>query len=170
MQFFKYKNNWWEYISKDTSGNYIGKNFNDKLVTLNKSKVNLVKAKGFEDLDGTNTILDDKTQRTGWLSPEGKFYGCNYYNHSKQAEYLLKQSELQLEKQGWCRLSNEFDNPDKQVVYFNFGKNYERMPTKRQLQYLKFNGYETHYLYTEMKRAREHKREQNKNNTNNLSM
>lgn len=49
------------------------------------------------------TIKDD-TQITGWIAPNGDFYGCRYSNHADLAEYLLGATEEELEERGYCKI------------------------------------------------------------------
>ena len=40
----------------------------------------------------------------GWISPDGTFIGCDYYDHSFIAEEYLHSDEKTLEKEGWVKL------------------------------------------------------------------
>ena len=62
----------------------------------------IVEADGWSDLD--YSYLIDNTQTTGWVSPEGDFYGCKYMNHSVVANMVLKSSECLLELAGWVKI------------------------------------------------------------------
>lgn len=42
--------------------------------------------------------------RLGWISPDGTFIGCDYYDHSFIAEEYLHSAEKTLEKEGWVKL------------------------------------------------------------------
>lgn len=95
-------------------------------------------------LDWTDTKLVDNSYRTGWLSPDGNFFGCAYYLHSLQAKFILKKTELELENEGWCRISNDYLT-DKPTILFDF-KNFTRKPTMDQIEYFKNYGYDTYYL------------------------
>lgn len=72
----------------------------------------------YRDLDHTKTGLVDSESGAGWLSPEGKFYPCDFQGHSRVAEYILKVSDDQLERGGWvhvagpeARLWTEYHHP-----------------------------------------------------------
>ena len=41
---------------------------------------------------------------TGWISPDGKFYGCNQYDHAEVAVWVLQASERELERKGWVKI------------------------------------------------------------------
>jgi hypothetical protein len=43
--------------------------------------------------------------RSGWLSPDGKFYGCEYTGHRSLVSDLDKGGERALEETGWIKLS-----------------------------------------------------------------
>lgn len=53
------------------------------------------------------TVVDN-TQITGWIAPNGTFYGCSPLNHAVVAEYVLNSSEKGLEEQGYVKI---FENP-----------------------------------------------------------
>ena len=57
-------------------------------------------AKNRCELDWYGTSVFDNKYKTGWVSPSGKFFGCDYTMHSLQAKYLHKSSEEQLENEG----------------------------------------------------------------------
>ena len=108
-------------------------------------------AKSLDELDwNTSTILND-TYKTGWLSPEGKFFGCNAYNHRKQAQIVHKKSETDLEEEGWIRINYMFKEDGEKCLIAGFSSTNETIyPTREQLRYLS-----THYpnnkdLYYEM--------------------
>jgi hypothetical protein len=46
----------------------------------------------------------------GWLSPEGKWYGCSFENHDLVADLILKQSRRDLDRAGWVRVSGRKAN------------------------------------------------------------
>ena len=49
-------------------------------------------------------ILIKPNASLGWISPSGEFFGCDYRDHEKVAEYVLNSSERELEKQGWVKI------------------------------------------------------------------
>lgn len=67
-----------------------------------------VQAEDFCDLDWTKTGLVIPNSTFGWLSPDGKFIGCHYMDHDVVAHFILKTDVSVLEKQGWCRIAEEF--------------------------------------------------------------
>lgn len=63
-------------------------------------------ANGFEELDWSKTYLNNPDEVSGWLSPDGIFYGCPSESHSSCAYLVIKKEERELEKEGYIRISN----------------------------------------------------------------
>ena len=53
------------------------------------------------------TIRDD-TQITGWLAPDGTFYGCSPMDHIALEDYVLQRDAMELEDEGWIKI---YENP-----------------------------------------------------------
>lgn len=53
------------------------------------------------------TVRDD-TQTTGWIAPDGTFYGCAPMDHSDLAECVLHTTERDLEARGYVKI---YENP-----------------------------------------------------------
>lgn len=53
------------------------------------------------------TIRDD-SKTTGWIAPDGTFYGCNSQEHDDMARYFFGSSERSLENKGYIKV---FENP-----------------------------------------------------------
>jgi hypothetical protein len=66
--------------------------------------VETVYADDFDELDWSKTYLNDPEKESGWLSPEGIFYGCPYESHDDCAYYILKKSVAELENEGYIRI------------------------------------------------------------------
>jgi hypothetical protein len=64
----------------------------------------------YAELDWSRTgyLMTDTT--CGWLSPEGKWYGCSFENHDLVADLILKQSRRSLERAGWVIVSGRKRN------------------------------------------------------------
>jgi hypothetical protein len=62
-------------------------------------------ARDYEELDHSKTGLLKPDSVDGWLSPEGRFFGCDYYRHDAVAQLILKQTVTDLERQGWLRVT-----------------------------------------------------------------
>ena len=69
----------------------------------------------------------------GWISPSGEFFGCDYRDHEKVAEYVLNSSERELEKQGWVKI---YACDGLQWYHENF------RPTEEQKRVLREKGFE----------------------------
>lgn len=68
-----------------------------------------VYADRFEDLDWSKTYLNNPNSDSGWLSPDGIFYGCPSESHDSCAYYLLKSTIGELEKKGYIRIMYKHD-------------------------------------------------------------
>ncbi len=68
----------------------------------------------------------------GWLSPDGKFYGCGFYGHDDIGYSLLRKSVGMLESEGWVRVH---------ANSFMTGRDYDRQITKRQMSALEKLGF-----------------------------
>lgn len=66
--------------------------------------------------------LLDPWSDQGWVSPDGRFYGCAYYEHDDIAQALLRKTPGMLEHLGWIRVHADS---------FRAGVTPER-PTRRQ--------------------------------------
>lgn len=53
------------------------------------------------------TIRDD-TQITGWLAPDGTFYGCSPMDHMALEDHVLQRDATELEDEGWIKI---YENP-----------------------------------------------------------
>ena len=60
-----------------------------------------------------STWQDIKTQiytenphgyKTGWLAPDGRFYGCDYMDHAECASWVFDAYETELEERGYCKI------------------------------------------------------------------
>ena len=73
--------------------------------------------------------------KTGWLDRKGIFYGCEYYCHDDQAEFVHHSSRRKLEKQGWIHISMNLSEKQLQASFYGDYKN-GVMPTDAQMMYL----------------------------------
>lgn len=65
-----------------------------------------VVAESLYDLDWYGTkVLDSDTYKTGWLAPNGAFFGCEYSCHSIQAKFVHKKNEETLEHEGYIKIT-----------------------------------------------------------------
>ena len=94
-------NGWWQYEKGYLYNRMGGRHKADPNEEMWKhSKV--VKAKDWADLDYSYLLKPEST--LGWISPDGKFYGCGYRDHALVAEMYLKKKDDQLEKEGWVKI------------------------------------------------------------------
>lgn len=93
----RYDNGWWQ-IDGDRLINPYGGHH-----SYNPSPDDeIIEANSWSDIIRL-TIRDD-SQMTGWVSPDGEFYGCKYSDHSDLAEYYIGKTERELETLGWVKI------------------------------------------------------------------
>lgn len=56
----------------------------------------------WEDIIRENLLDDSET--TGWIAPDGTFYGCNPRRHRDVAVYIFDCEEIDLEEKGYCKI------------------------------------------------------------------
>lgn len=75
-------------------------------------------ASSFAKLDHTKTDLYKPESECGWLSPNGKFFGCASQEHDRLARLVIGVPVPNLEKSGWARVQRTImidrDPTDKQ--------------------------------------------------------
>ncbi len=97
----------------------------------------IVQAETKEELDWNDTIILNNNLKTGWLSPDGKFYGCKEYQHGMQAVLIHKKDEFELEQEGWIRINYNFKEDGEKFLTAGFFSNNETIyPTSEQLKFL----------------------------------
>jgi hypothetical protein len=145
MKFIFYDAYWWELSKQDFYGkptefyrasNYSGGGFDLPYTTLEevKKEYKVAEASDWDQLDWYGTAVYDNKYETGWLSPQGIFYGCNYRSHNAQAVYIHKCEERELEETGWLKLTNMCSSPTERIILYNTSA--IRKFTKRQMDYL----------------------------------
>lgn len=136
MKFVKLDNFWWEYkVSPNnevTAYNPVGGK--RKFDLENKE---ICEAESWLDLNWENTAIYNNSLEIGWLSPKGKFFGCEYHNHKEQAKFVHNTTEEKLELEGWCKLTYLYGDEDKPTAQFYFKGDNVILPTARQINYLK---------------------------------
>jgi len=96
-----YDNGWWE-----INGNRLY-NVNGGWHDYNPSPDDIIiEVNGWNDIP-MDYLLNDSAV-TGWVAPDGKFYGCEPEDHILIAEHVLKSSEMMLENRGYVKI---FKNP-----------------------------------------------------------
>ena len=95
----------------------------------------IVDAESIYDLDWNDTELLSDKFKTGWVSPEGEFYGCGYKSHELQAKYIHKKTERQLEELGFIKITKI-----RMVCKFMYAVlNYSQSPTLSQYKWFEKN-------------------------------
>lgn len=61
----------------------------------------------YDELDHRRTglFLVPPETKSGWLSPTGEMYFCEYECHDRYADLIIKKSQRELEKEGWVKIS-----------------------------------------------------------------
>ena len=99
MKFIKVNNFWWELEGKkiyNMAGGHQLAEWHDTS--------NVVEVEDWDDLNWEDTDIYDNKLKAGWIDREGKFYGCGYHWHSKQAEFIHKKTQRELELLGWVKV------------------------------------------------------------------
>lgn len=104
-----------------------------------------------KDLDWRQTIILNDKYRTGWLSPDGTFFGCEAYHHKLQAQYVHGMRETALENNGWIRINYMFqEDGNKSLVASFSAEDMTIYPTIEQLKYILNNYSDNKNLYYEI--------------------
>ena len=134
--FVMYDGYWWEYDPNDslksaTLINPMGGRNSFCDIRFCKTAI----AKDRTELDWSGTcVYDNKKYLSGWLSPKGKFYGCDYRNHENLAEYVLHKETYELEKEGYIKVNYEYGKNNSKKYYIIMGE--KTIPTNAQIKYL----------------------------------
>lgn len=104
-------------------------------------------ASSLSELDWNDTLVLNKKLRTGWLNPDGEFFGCVPWCHRLQAEIIHQKTEVELEEEGWVRITYNPTDAQK-VLVAGFGASDDFIyPTTAQLTYLYKNYQDNKHLY-----------------------
>lgn len=122
-------------------------------------KLELSQAEKEDDLNWENTNICNKINRTGWLSPNGEFFGCEPWFHAKQANLIHKKDERDLEREGWVKIIYADSLKDEKVLKVEFYSDDDMVyPTKEQLNYV-FNNYsDNKHLYYALREIAEYRK------------
>lgn len=111
------------------------------------SNFETMQAESVHDLDWNGTVVLNKKLRTGWLNPEGEFFGCEPWCHKLQAQIIHRSDERKLEEGGWVRITKN----EKQVMVAGFCSLDETLyPSSAQLSFLYKNYQDNKHLYYEI--------------------
>lgn len=136
--FVKHKNFWWRLstttpLDDATLYNYSGGHMSG----VNCENAEIVEAEDWDQLDWKGTVLYDNSQyKTGWISPHGEFYGCDYRCHYMCALMVIKKKDTELEEQGYIKITKDLSNDKLSVVIPYYLKASYPKPTKAQLEHL----------------------------------
>ena len=138
ITFVKFDNYWWELDTKTSLNNAtIYNRMGGKQTELDLTNAQIMEAQKWSDLDWKGTSVYDNKYQTGWLSPQGVFYGCDYTNHTSQAKLVHNLTEREMENLGWIKLTHIRNNFNEVVALMGYDRNYNRiLPTKEQMSYL----------------------------------
>jgi len=106
-------------------GHAYGQTISEALETLPDEIVKI-------EQDAAYRFLLDPWSDQGWISPEGKFYGCKFFNHDDIAYALIRKSPGSLEYENWVRVHSDT---------FRFEDLFDRGLTKRQERTLEKLGF-----------------------------
>ena len=141
--YIKYKNTWWKYDEATPANDAtIVSNSGVRMCNIDISNLQQQKANSFFELDWLNTPVFSSKYKTGWLSPDGTFFGCDYHFHDDQAFLIHKKDEQKLENDGWIKISYDFvkNGIDSNKLEAFFNSNDEMVyPTNKQLAYIANN-------------------------------
>lgn len=139
-KYVKLENIWWQYDestpkNKATIENY----YNGKYLDVDLTNWKIVEAKNWSKLNWKGTCVYGDNFNTGWLTPKGKFFGCNYRYHNLHALMIHGCDEKFLEKKGWIKIT--YTNVREGILIAHFQPDFKKkiLPTVEQFDYLEHN-------------------------------
>lgn len=82
-------------------GHVYGQHINEAMSKVPDTLANVEK-------DFAYQYLLDPWSNQGWVSPDGKFWGCSFFGHDDIAYALIRKSPGSLEDEGWVRVHSDF--------------------------------------------------------------
>ena len=129
MKFVRYGNSYWEVDeTRNLMINEVGGH------TSLDPNLEIIEVENEDELD--YSFLIDDSYETGWLSPDGRWYGCEYYSHEEVADKIFKSSGDDLKDKGWKAISRNYQNK-KLVLYGAWWTDFGRRMTTEQINTLK---------------------------------
>ena len=109
MKFVRYNDFWYKYDVSTPLNSATLENINNlgRTTGIDISKSQIVEANDVCDLDWYGTKIYDNNYLTGWLAPNGNFYGFDFKHHKEQAKFVHKFSEQQIEDKGFIKITYE---------------------------------------------------------------
>ncbi len=95
----------------------------------------------WQSLDWTRTVYYKEDGDYGWLSPEGKFYACDYAGHGDVAFFIIKKDVSALEDEGWVRVDGPGGGSNSTFRFMAYHYS-NRLLTNAQTEWLKSRGHE----------------------------
>ena len=92
-------NGWWEY-NPDTGKVY---NRNGGWHDFHEHPLQEIKEMTWDEVIAM-TVRNDNCA-TGWIAPDGEWFGCEPMDHVDLARYYLKTTEQDLEEKGWIKIT-----------------------------------------------------------------
>jgi hypothetical protein len=133
---------WWQYDEKrnyyyNSAGGGSPKRVTDKVI---KTQI----AQNW-DMFYDDPATCDETSDTGWLAPDGTFYGCDSSGHSYTASSIIGTSEKRLDALGWAKLRGGYRG----ALWYTMGEVPGTLagdwtthkPTPQQVKVLRAKGY-----------------------------
>lgn len=68
---------------------------------------------------------------TGWILPNGKFYGCGWMDHGYISYEVAKLNPEKAQKKGWIKITHPLNQPKDLKIYYG-----DKEPTQKQLDTL----------------------------------
>lgn len=128
-------NGWWEYDSETNKCLNLYGGYH----ILHEHPLNEFKESTWDKIMYDKYMNERYKYRTGWLAPNGEFYGCDYRDHKDCAEWLFDCSERDLEEKGYSKIYRSvFDSSYQFDLYPN-----NHYLTNAQWKYLLDNEYIT---------------------------
>lgn len=140
--FVKY-NNFWHEVDSNTPP-HSATLFNlglGRMTEVDITNMEKAYANSLSDLNWNGTkLLDNSVYKTGWLAPDGTFYGCDYSCHSAQAKLVHKKDEETLEREGYIKITLEAwynRNQERNYTAIFHCTDLTKYPTNEQIAFIK---------------------------------
>lgn len=130
---------WWKYdqTTPKSSARLFGIKKGLIKENINISSKEIISANNFLELNWHNTCVYDNRYKTGWLDPNGIFFGCDYRFHEEQAKLIHNKTDIQLENLGYIKISYENYNTIRNTKVLFASNNTSLCPTAKQIEYIK---------------------------------
>ncbi len=175
MKFVRYNDFWYKYDVSTPLNSATLENINNlgRTTGIDISKSQIVEANDVCDLDWYGTKIYDNNYLTGWLAPNGNFYGCDFKHHKEQAKFVHKISEQQIEEKGFIKITYEDRLCQNLVAMLYCHYNKKIAITPEQYKFLKHypikNFQDVNYLYrNSRKKVLKNDNKNKKNGSNEL--